>query len=128
MLNSKTIRYLAAGGWNTLFGYGIGVWLYYRLSHHIHVIGIGVLTNIMSITMAFLTYKLFVFQTKGDWVQEYLRSYLIYGGMALLGIILLWVMVDGLHMQIWLSQGVVVLATTIGSYIGHSRFTFRQEG
>ncbi|MHB8741986.1 MAG: GtrA family protein [Sulfuricaulis sp.] len=127
VLDSRKARYLIAGGWNTLFGYGVGVGLYYGLSQHMHVIGIGALANVLAITMAFLTYKLFVFQTKGNWAQEYLRCYLVYGGIAILGIALLWATVDGLHMQIWLAQGIVILVTVIVSYTGHARFTFRKK-
>ena|SRR4030067_2569452 len=126
-LDTHKVRYLLAGGWNTLFGYSTGIILYYSFSKYLHVIEIGVLANIIAITMAFLTYKLFVFQTKGNWLREYFRSYIVYGGMALLGIGLLWIMVDGLNIPFWLAQGLVVVAVVVISYISHSRFTFRKQ-
>jgi putative flippase GtrA len=75
--------------------------------------------------MSFTTYKLFVFKTKGNWLQEYFRSCMVYASMALIGIVLLWGMVDHLHIKIWLAQGLVIAATVVISYIGHARFTFR---
>ncbi len=126
-LNTPKIRYLLAGGWNTVFGYSVGVILYYAFSNSLHVIAIGLLANFFAITMSFLTYKLFVFRTKGDWVREYFRSYLVYGAMALLGICMLWFMVDGFKIPFWLAQGLVILFTVIISYVGHSRFTFRKN-
>lgn len=124
---SKKIRYLIAGGWNTLFGYSSGIALYYTLSTHMHIVLIAILSNIIAITMSFVTYKLFVFRTHGNWIGEYFRSYIVYGGMAVLGIGLLWAMVDGLSIPFWLAQGLVIVVTVFVSYFSHSRFTFRSK-
>lgn len=124
-LGTKKTRYLLAGGWNTLFGYATSITLYYTFSDRLHVIEIGVLGNIIAITMAFLTYKLYVFQTKGNWLLEYFRSYLVYGGVALLGVGMLWILVDGLRIPFWLAQGLVIVVAVAISYISHARFTFR---
>lgn len=108
------------------FGYGIGVALFYNLSPRLHTVFIGVLSNILAITMSFTTYKLFVFKTKGNWLSEYFRSCMVYAGMALLGIVLLWLMVDHLGIKIWLAQGLVIASTVVISYFGHARFTFKK--
>ena len=124
MFQSRKVRYLIVGGANTLIGYSLGVGLYYVLSPTLHILLIGAISSVLAISVSFTTYKLFVFQTRGHWLTEYLRSYVIYGGMALLGIILLWVLVDGMRLPIWLVQGVSILSVVI-SYMGHARFTFR---
>jgi len=126
-IRSRGLRYLLAGGWNTIFGYGVGVWLYKLLSPEWHVLWIGALTNVMAITMSFLTYKLFVFRTKGNWLREYMRTYVVYGGAALVGMLLLWMLVDGFRIPIWISQGIVIGVTVLFSYLGHSRFTFARK-
>lgn len=126
-MDSRKIRYFIAGGWNTLFGYFVSVLLYYLLHKHFHLVAIAVLGNVIAITMAFMTYKVFVFQTKGSWLPEYLRAYVVYGGTAILGIGLLWVLVDNLTIPFWIAQGLVMAVTVVISYISHSRFTFRQH-
>jgi putative flippase GtrA len=126
-IDSSKVRYLSAGGWNTLFGYLSGVLLYYLLRDHFHVVEIAILGNVIAITMAFVTYKMFVFQTKGNWLAEYLRTYLVYGGIAIVGIGLLWILVDGLVLPFWIAQGLVIAVTVVISYLSHSRFTFRQH-
>ena len=128
LLEKQSLRYLLAGGWNTVFGYGIGVGLYTILSSQLHVAVIAAIANIFAITMSFLTYKLFVFKTTGNWLSEYGRSYLVYGSMALLSIVLLWAMVDYLGMDIWYAQALVILLTVGVSYLGHKFFTFRSNG
>lgn len=126
-LESRKVRYLLAGGWNTVFGYGAGLAIYGLCAEHLHIVVIGILANVIAITMAFLTYKLFVFRTKGNWLGEYLRSFIVYGGLAPLGIGLLWLLVEGMRMPFWLAQGIVVLTTIVVSYLSHSRFTFRSQ-
>ena len=128
LFEKQSLRYLMAGGWNTVFGYGIGVGLYTILSSQLHVAVIAAIANIFAITMSFLTYKLFVFKTTGNWLSEYGRSYLVYGSMALLSIILLWAMVDYLGVDIWYAQALVILLTVGVSYLGHKFFTFRSNG
>lgn len=77
--------------------------------------------------MAFLTYKLFVFQTRGNWWREYARSYLVYGTTALLSIVMLWLMVDFMAIPFWIAQALMIVLTVIVSYNGHARFTFSKN-
>ncbi len=127
ILQKQSMRYLLAGGWNTVFGYGVGVGLYTLLSNQLHVAVIASIANIFAITMSFLTYKLFVFKTTGNWLLEYGRSYLVYGSMALLSVVLLWVLVDYVGMNIWFAQALVSILTVGISYFGHKFFTFHSH-
>jgi len=122
------MRYLMAGGFNTLVGYSIGVGLYKALGSNLNIFWIGVISNILSITVSFLSYKILVFKTKGMWLTEYMKSYIVYGGIAVIGIFCLWVFVDKMKISIWLAQALVIGMTVIISYVGHSRFTFRRRG
>jgi putative flippase GtrA len=126
-LTSDKTRYLLAGGWNTLFGYCLGVSLYTLLSPSLNTVLIAVLANIIAISMSFLTYKLFVFRTKGHWMREYLRSYVAYGGTAVLGIFLFWFLIDTLNVSIWLTQFFTIAITAAFSYFAHKYFTFRRK-
>lgn len=117
-------RYLYVGTWNTIFGYVTGVLTYKLINDISNVIIVGIVSNIISISMSFLTYKIFVFRTSGNWLREYLKCYLVYGIMALLSIFMLWIFLDLLQINIWLSQGLIILATTAISYTSHKKFTF----
>ena len=128
MLSREKIRYLLAGGFNTLVGYSIGVGLYKALESNLSIVWIGVISNIVSITASFLSYKTLVFKTKGMWLREYMKSYIVYGGIAVIGIFCLWVFVEKMKISIWLAQALVIGMTVIISYLGHSRFTFRRRG
>lgn len=124
-VRSRQFRYLVAGVVNTIIGYCLGVGLYYLMSPAVHILVIGAIANVLAISVSFTTYKLFVFRTHGRWLGEYLRSYVVYGGMAVVSVVVLWVLVDGLHLPIWLAQALSILITVVISYLGHSRYTFR---
>ncbi len=119
-------RYLFVGGVNTIFGYVVGIIIYMILKENFHIAVIATFVNLITITFSFITYKLFVFETKGAWISEYFKSYFVYGVSALISILLLWVFVDKLKLNIYLSQAATIITTVIVSYVGHRYFTFKK--
>lgn len=75
--------------------------------------------------MSFLTYKLYVFRTQGNWLAEWLRSFIVYGGAAVLSTALLWGLVDFVQLNIYISQALAIIIVVVISYLGHSKFTFK---
>ncbi len=125
LCRDKRFRYLAVGGINTLFGYCFSL-IFYQVFHTcLHIVIIGAICNVVCISFSFVLYKLFVFRTKGHWLQEYARCYVVYGVSAVLGILGAWVMVDYLDIAFWLAQAIIIAVTVCFSYIGYSRFSFR---
>lgn len=120
-------RFLIAGCWNTLFGYSANVIIYSYLNKYIHISFILIISNILSITMAFLTYKLFVFRSKGSWIKEYFRSYLVYGASAIIGILSVIILVSFFSLKFWLAQAIAIPFTVFFSYFSHKNFTFKLE-
>ena len=123
-LTQPHFRYLYVGAWNTIFGYIAGIFVYKSIIQISSIIAVGVLSNILSISMSFLTYKLIVFKTPGNWLKEYMKCFMVYGLTALLSIFLLWIFMDNFQLNIWLSQGLVIVTSVVISYIGHKKFTF----
>jgi putative flippase GtrA len=127
LFKAKSIKYLLVGGFNTICGYSLGVGLYLFLSEIFHTAIIAAIGNFFAISLSFVTYKLFVFKTTGDWASEYFRSFVVYGILALFSIFILWLFVDLLGIQIWWAQAFVVLITMFFSYFLHTRFTFKRQ-
>lgn len=125
IIDKKGFRYIVIGGINTIFGYLCGVLLYYFLNNRIKIILILIISNIISITFSFLTYKLFVFRTLGNWIEEYIRCCLLYGGVSVIGISLTWLFLDIFNINIWIAQAISMLIVIYISYYGHNKFTFR---
>jgi putative flippase GtrA len=126
MIDKLKIKYLLAGGVNTIFGYFISLSIYQLLKNDSHIIIIGIISNIVAITFTFLIYKLFVFCSKGNWLKEYFKSYLVYGGGAIIGTLAIWVLVDKFSIPFAISQGIITIAMVCYSFFMNKNFTFRK--
>lgn len=113
------------GGWNTVFSYATFAALYFLLASSIHYIALLVVNYIIGITNAYIFYKFFVFKTKGNYLREYLRFYLVYGIAFIVNILLLPFSVEVLKLSPLVAQALIVFITVAISYTGHSRFSFK---
>lgn len=120
----RLFRYLATGGWNTLFGILVYAALYRGLGSKVHYLVLLIPANILAITNAYICYKLLVFRTRGNIIKEYLRFYVVYGGTMLLGFALMFCFVDGLNLDPIVAQCVSASITIIVSYFSHRDFSF----
>jgi putative flippase GtrA len=87
---------------------------------------IGIISSIISISISFTTYKIYVFKTSGNWLREYLKAYVVYGLTAFISIAILWLFIEKIKMSIWIAQGLTVVFTVFISYLGHNRYTFKK--
>lgn len=121
----RIFRYLLSGGWNTVFGIGVYAFMISFPWGREHYLFMIIPANIISISSAFICYKLFVFKTKGNWIREYFKCYVVYASAIGMNCIMMLAFVDLIGMHPVVSQCVCVALTTIGSYIGHKLFSFR---
>ena len=126
-IRRKTTRYVIVGILNTIFGYFSTIILLYALNKVIGTVITAVIANIINITFSFILYKIFVFQSDGKWVPEYLRSYIVYGVAAIISIISLSLLIDMMKIEIWIAQGISMSIVVVFSYFGHDHFTFMKR-
>ncbi|NLU49340.1 MAG: GtrA family protein [Syntrophomonadaceae bacterium] len=122
--HEEKIRFVVVGGWNTVFGYLVFAGLYYLLRSHLHYLLLLAASYIISITNAYLGYKFAVFKTRGNYLREYLRFYLVYGVSFLVNLILLPVLVEALGLHPLVAQALILFFTTVISYTGHKYYSF----
>ncbi len=125
--HEQKIRYLIIGGWNTVFGYGVFVALYFWFADSIHYLVILSISYILSITNAYIGYKLLVFRTKGNILREYLRFYVVYGASFLFNLATLPLFVEILNLNMYAAQAIVTMITILGSYVMHKNFSFKRN-
>jgi putative flippase GtrA len=130
-------RYLIVGVWNTAFGYGLFALFTYLLTGliplhpYIAAMTASILSNVIAITVAFLGYKWFVFKTKGNYLREYFRCYLVYGAAFLANLALLPVVIAVLRLTLgpragvpYIAGAILTVGTVLISFIGHRQFSF----
>lgn len=121
------VRYLLTGGVNTAFSYGVYVAFTWFLSGYVRgaYMFAAVFGNVLTISFSYLNYKFFVFKTRGNYLREYLRAYVVYGGVALLGLALLPFLVEVLGVNPYLAPLVIIPVTVLCSFFGHKHYSFR---
>ena len=127
-------RYLAVGLWNTAFGYGtfaLFTWVLDRYMPASYMAG-AVLSSVLNITVSFLGYKWFVFKTKGNYLREWARCFVVYGGSILIGLALLPPTVfvvsyvtGNPRAAPYIAGALIIAGQAIASFVGHKKYSFR---
>jgi putative flippase GtrA len=119
------IRYLLVGFLNTLFGLAVFPVLYITLqSNNLHYLYVLILSQLVGTTFAYLMTKYFVFKTKGNYINEFLRYSTFHFIYFLLNLAILPFLVEVIHLTPMIAQGFFSIAVIISSYFWHSQITF----
>jgi putative flippase GtrA len=129
-------RYLLVGGFNTIFGYGVFAllnWSFTGLGTYSYMYA-AVFGSIITITVAFLGYKWFVFRTRGNYLVEWIRCLGVYASSSLIGLaglaILVPILRRGLHrpeLAPYFAAAIMTVITVMVSFLGHKNISFRQK-
>lgn len=121
----QKIVYLLIGGWNTLFGYGVFVLLYNAFSKFVGYAVVLTVSYVVSITNSYIGYKLFVFKTRGNFLREYLKFYVVYGGGYMLNLLMFPVFTGFIGVNPYYAQILITFIIMVASYMSHKKFSFR---
>lgn len=128
-MRDRRIAFLLVGGVNTvigalwflLFDYLLGA----RFGGHGHYPAL-VATYIAAILCAFVLYRRLVFRVHGHVLRDLSRFSTVYLSAFAVNIVLLGLLVDGLGWRPFASQCLITFVTTIFSWVGHNRFSFKR--
>lgn len=130
------VRYILVGGFNSVFGYFLFAflnWYFTGLGSYSYMYA-AVLANVVSISVAFLGYKWFVFRTRGNYLIEWIRCFGVYGGSSLIGLVGLPILVPILRRSLqkpedapYIAAAILTVLTVIFSFLGHKKFSFRPK-
>lgn len=142
------VRYLCVGAFNTLFGYttfAVINFLLHRRGVPVSYIFAYAISNVINITVAFFGYKFFVFQTRGNYLSEWLKAMAVYWSGFLPGILLLPIAVRVLNLILpaqvallhysfgrkdaapYIANAALLCFGVIYSFLGHKHVTFRRK-
>ncbi len=86
---------------------------------------IMVFATVINITNAYICHKFFVFKTKGNYLKEYLRYYVVYSMPIAIGFISFPFCIEILKMNFYVTQALLTFVTVTISYFGHKHVSFR---
>lgn len=127
LVSDQRIAFLLIGGVNTAVGYGWFV-LFNFLFRHVafgYLWSLG-FAHIFSVLCAFVLYRRFVFRVRGHVWRDLGRFELVYLVSILINFAVLPLLVEFAHLNPLVAQASIIFLTTMISYFGHRRFSFRR--
>jgi putative flippase GtrA len=121
----EQLLYLAVGGWNTVFGYGVWALLQYLLGNHLHYLLVVVLSWPIAVLNAYLGYRFIVFRSRGSVLREFPRFSLVYLATLVANLMLLPIALLVLPFSIYFIQALFTAVVVVCSYLGHRYYSFR---
>lgn len=129
LLADQRVRFLAVGAFNTVLAYAtfsaLTLWVFddVRLGYLLSLF----LSYAFGISVAFVLYRRLVFVVRGQVLRDFARFVTVYAVSISVNAAVLPVLVEVAGVAPVLAQAVVVLITTLMSFVGHRSFSFRRD-
>jgi glycosyltransferase involved in cell wall biosynthesis len=121
------IKFLLIGIINTLVNYFFSIATYYLFYKDFGFVLYNILNILFGITFSFSMFKFFLFKTSNHlYLKEYIKSYVVYALKISIGIFLLFIFLELLKINIFVSQALSIALTTLFTYKGHKNYTFKK--
>jgi|ERR1035437_396742 putative flippase GtrA len=121
-LENRKVRFLFVGVLNTVVGYGTYALFIYLKMHYILAM---IFSSIISVTHSYLWNKHFTFKSTDKSFAEAIRFVMVYAVGILLNMVLLYVCITLCRINAYAAGATTLLITTVISYIGHKKISFR---
>lgn len=119
------VRFLLAGVFNTALGLAVYPALYFLAAPlKLHYLTILAISQVVCVTIAFLTNKFLVFRTSGNYLREYGKFITFHLSYFLVNLAALPVLVEFAGMNPVWAQTLFAVLVIVSSYFWHSRITF----
>lgn len=126
----EQIAYLFFGGLTTLISWGLYTLLYYVLFNQSLNVLSNIITEIVAITFAYVTNKLFVFRSKTQEKKDFLKEILSFFALRAVSFFVnlgaMWLLVDVLFFEAWICKIVVNVIVIILNYLFSKLFIFNK--
>lgn len=128
----EQIAYLFFGGLTTLISWGLYSSLFYFVFGETRNILCNVISEAVAITFAYVTNKLFVFQSKTNNFSAFIKELLSFYGMRILSTFVnlgaMYLLVDCLSLEAWACKIAVNFIIIVLNYLFSKLFIFKKNG
>lgn len=125
--DDERLRFLAVGGFNTVFGLLFFYALEYLIGSVIGYFSVLIITFAVILVTSFSLYRWLVFKVRGKLLTDFARFASVYTVPFIANAIALPILVSGLGWLPSIAQTIIVCFSTLFSYFGHKHFSFRRQ-
>jgi len=130
LARDQRVRFLAVGATNTVVGYlvfsAFTLWVFADV--HLGYLLSLALSYVVGITLAFVLYRRFVFPVHGHLLRDFARFVSVYLVAIGINAAALPLLVEVAQVPPLLAQLMILVVTTLLSFFGHKKFSFRRSG
>lgn len=123
----RRVAFLGAGAFNTAFAFAVFAGLELTLSDAVPYLVVLLLAHVIGVLEAFVVYRRRVFKVTGNVLGDLARFESVYLAALAVNAALLPLLVEGAGLPVIGAQGVIVTVTSVMSFVGHDRFSFRRD-
>ncbi|MBC7596078.1 MAG: GtrA family protein [Kineosporiaceae bacterium] len=126
LVRDQRVAFLLVGVVNTVVGYGWFVLFQFTIGRYWGYLASLAFAHVFSVLCAFVLYRRLVFRVHGHVWRDLGRFELVYLVSISINFVLLPLLVEVGHLPPLLAQASIIFVTTLISYFGHTRFSFRR--
>ena len=125
VVRDQRVAFLAVGATNTVVGYLSFAAILLLLGQRLYLVAL-VSAYVISVLIAFVLYRSLVFRVRGHVLRDLWRFVTVYLLALAINFVALPVLVELAHLQVLLAQALIVLITSVMSWVGHKHYSFRR--
>ena len=127
VIRDQRVAFLLVGGINTLVGIVTFAGFLVTVGQRSHYLVVLLCAHVVSVLIAFVLYRFVVFRVRGHVLSDLWRFETVYLSALAVNFVLLPVLVEIVHLPVLLAQGLVMLVTSVMSWVAHKNYSFRRR-
>ena len=125
VVRDQRVAFLTVGAVNTVVGFLCFAGFLVVLGQQRYLAAL-VCAHVVSVLIAFVLYRLVVFRVRGHVLADLWRFETVYLSALAVNFVLLPGLVEIAHLPVLLAQALIVLVTSVMSWVGHKHYSFRR--
>ena len=126
VVRDQRVAFLVVGGINTVVGL-LAFAAFLVLLGQQRYLTVLVCAHVVSVLIAFVLYRFVVFRVKGHLLADLWRFETVYLSALAVNLVLLPLLVELAHLPVLLAQALIVVVTSVMSWLGHKNYSFRRR-
>jgi putative flippase GtrA len=126
IIRDQRVAFLFVGAVNTVFGLLCFAGFLLLLGQARYLI-VLVCAHVVSVLFAFVLYRFVVFRVRGHVLSDLWRFETVYLSALAVNFVALPLLVELAHLPVLAAQAMIVLLTSVMSWVGHKHYSFRRS-
>ena len=125
VVRDQRVAFLIVGVINTVVGFLVFAGFLVLLGKQRYLVAL-LCSHVVAVLIAFVLYRFVVFRVRGHVLADLWRFETVYLSALAVNLVVLPVLVELAHLPVLLAQALIVLVTSLMSYLGHKHYSFRR--